>query len=74
MERIYSYKGKDLLTGFYVYGPVYKDETGKIYIDDIEAGLVPVDPNTVCVDNGNELPDPKRIFRTASDFDKGDIE
>ena len=48
MERIDSYsKGKDLVTGFWVYGPAYKDETGKMYIDDVEAGFVTVDPESV---------------------------
>ena len=65
------YKGKDIVTGYYVYGPLYIEE-GHAYINDIEAGLVPVDVNTIKLDDGNEQPDSKRVLRTASDFGNGE--
>ena len=41
-----QYKGKDIITGYWVYGPLYTDDTG-CYIDDIESGLVQVECDSV---------------------------
>ena len=56
------YKGKDITTGYYVYGPLYANETG-YYIDDIEAGLVKVEPGSVEIteEKGSYVP------RTSND-------
>jgi len=40
------YKGKDITTGYWVYGPLYIDDSG-YYIDDIEAGNVKVEYNSI---------------------------
>lgn len=44
------YKGKDEITGYYVYGPLTINEQG-YFINDVEAGLVKVLPETITVDN-----------------------
>jgi len=41
-----QYKGKDIITGYYVYGPLYMDDSG-YYIDDVEAGVVKVEYNSI---------------------------
>lgn len=41
-----QYKGKDIITGYYVYGPLYMDDSG-YYIDDVEAGIVKVEYNSI---------------------------
>jgi hypothetical protein len=40
------YKRKDIITGYWVYGPLYMDDSG-CYIDDVEAGLVQVEFNSI---------------------------
>ena len=59
-----QYKGKDMLTGYYVYGPLFEDGEGNSYIDDIEAGCVKVYPETVELDTV-ESPTETTINRTA---------
>ena len=41
-----QYKGKDIMTGYWVYGPLYIDDSG-CYIDDVESGIVQVEYNSI---------------------------
>ena len=60
------YKGKDLVTGYYVYGPLLIQD-GKTWINDIECGLIPVEPESVSLDsNGTTFPFAGPVTRTAS--------
>ena len=56
------YKGKDIITGYWVYGPLHIDDSG-CYIDDIESGLVQVEYNSIeqIEEKGVSIP------RTAND-------
>lgn len=56
------YKGKDVVTGYWVYGPLYANESG-YYIDDIESGLVRVEPDSVEITEKDDV----SIPRTTND-------